>query len=316
METQTSLGGSDAQETRNRGSLVRRLRPGLGAGRALTAFTLLLPGVVLMGIFTLAPIVYGAWLSLTDWDGVGDADFVGLKNYTAIFDDPAFLQSLLNTFVFAICVVIGKNVVGLGLAMLVNVPLKGQNFFRTFLFFPVTLSVIVVGAFWSFFLNGQDGLLNITLRSIGLDALTRDWLSDPSVALFSVIVVEIWRYAGLHMLILLAGLQDVPEELYEAARVDGAGAFRRFWVVTIPALRPVLFVSVLLALMGAFVRSFDLIWVLTRGSADTQVVVTMIYNEAFQFQKFGSAAAMGFVLFGVVAVISLGYIRQAKGGRE
>lgn len=308
-ETSAARVGRGSAPAPPRLSRARLLRWGAAAG-------LLLPGLALMGVFTLVPIIYGAWLSLTDWDGIGAADFVGLANYRAIAKDPAFVQAFANTFVFAFFVVIGKNVVGLGLAMLVNLKLRGLQFFRTFLFFPVTMSVIVIGAFWSFFLNGQDGLLNEGLRLVGLDALTRDWLSDPSVALYSVIAVEIWRYAGLHMLILLAGLQDVPEELYESAHLDGAGAIRRFFVVTLPAIRPVLFVSVLIALMGAFVRSFDLIWVLTRGAADTQVVVTEIYNEAFQFQKFGSAAAMGFVLFVVVAIISLIYIKQANAGRS
>lgn len=296
----------------------RATRSGRSAGwsRSTAAYALLAPGLSLLAVFTLAPIGFGLWLSFTDWDGVGTAQWVGLHNYAAIAHDPEFRTAMLNTIVFAIGAIVGKNVVGLALALLVNQKVRGQRLFRTVLFFPVTMSVIVIGAFWSFFLNGQDGLLNRALRGIGADWLARDWLTDPSVALYAVIAVEIWRYAGLHMLILHAGLQEVPEELNEAAKIDGAGAWRRFLVVTLPAIRPVLFVSVLLSLMGAFVRSFDLIWVLTRGSADTQVAVTEIYNEAFQFQKFGSSAAMGYVLFVVVAVIATIYIRQARGGRE
>ena len=154
------------------------------------------------------------------------------------------------------------------------------------------------------------------LGAVGLGALGQAWLSNERYALTTVALVEIWRWLGLHMLIYLAGLQDIPKDLHETARLDGASAPRRLWDITIPLLKPIIFVSTLLALMGAFVRSFDLVWILTRSAAGTDVALTHIYNESFQFGRLGRAAAMGYVLFAIVAVISFVYVRAARGGRS
>jgi raffinose/stachyose/melibiose transport system permease protein len=284
---------------------------------ATKAWLLLTPGLLLLGIFLIAPIADGLWLSLHDFDGVVIGRWLGLSSYRAVLIDPDFQQALWHTIVFAVIVVIGKNAVGLGLALLVSVPLRGARLARTVLFVPVTLNIIVIGAFWTFFLESErfGGLFNHLLHLIGLGALTHSWLTSSRTALLSVALVETWRWGGLHMLLFLAGIQSIDPQLYDAARIDGAGPWRRFWSVTLPALQPVLFVSVLVALMGAFVRSFDVVWVLTRGSFDTDVVVTHLYNEAFKFSEFGRAAAMGYILFAVIAVISFSYVMASKGAR-
>lgn len=266
----------------------------------------------------LAPTAYGLWISFHQFDGIRIGNFVGLANYAAVLADASFLSALLQTTIFAIIVVVGKNAAGLALAVLVSVPLRGMRQARTLLFLPVTLNIIVVGAFFQFFLSSArfGGLLNLALESAGLGALQASWLSSPGFALVSVAGVEIWRWAGLHMLIFLAGMQAIDPALYEAARLDGANAWQRFVNITVPALRPVIFVSTLLALMGAFVRSFDIVWVLTRAGFGTDVVVTHLYNEAFQFGRFDRAAAMGYVIFVIIAVISFVYVRAANFGRD
>jgi ABC-type sugar transport system permease subunit len=179
------------------------------------------------------------------------------------------------------------------------------------------MNIIVIGAFWTFFLEAErfGGLFNHILRVVGLGFLAQSWLTSARTALLSVALVEIWRWAGLHMLLFLAGIQSIDPQLYDAARIDGAGAWQRFWAVTLPGLRPVIFVSVLVALMGAFVRSFDVVWVLTRGGFDTDVVITHLYNEAFKFSEFGRAAAMGYILFAVIALIGFAYVWAGKGVR-
>ncbi|WP_423065074.1 carbohydrate ABC transporter permease [Devosia sp. CN2-171] len=283
----------------------------------LPPLALLVPGMTLLTVFMLVPAAYGLYLSVHQFDGLNIGNFVGLANYTAVLTDASFLASLGQTAVFAIIVVVGKNVSGLALAALVNLPLRGMRTARTMLFLPVTLNIIVIGAFWQFFLSSArfGGLLNQLLINVGLGELQTSFLSTPGVALVSVALIEVWRWAGLHMLIFLAGMQAIDPSLYEAARLDGANAWQRFRNITLPALRPIIFVSTLLALMGAFVRSFDIVWVLTRAGFGTDVVVTRLYNEAFQFGRFDRAAAMGYVIFVIIAVISFVYVRAANFGR-
>jgi raffinose/stachyose/melibiose transport system permease protein len=285
---------------------------------ATTAYALLVPGMALLTVFMLAPILYGLWLSIHQFDGLNLGSFVGLDNYRAVLADGSFLASLWQTVAFAITVVIGKNAAGLALAVLVSLPLRGTRWVRTALFLPVTLNIIVIGAFWTFFLSAArfGGLLNAALGSVGLGFLQTSWLSAPGTALMSIAFVEIWRWAGLHMLIFLAGMQTIDPSLYDAAKIDGANAFQRFFYITIPQLKPIIFVSTLLALMGAFVRSFDVVWVLTRGGFGTDVVVTHLYNEAFQFGRFDRAAAMGYIIFAIIAVISFVYVRLTRFGQS
>jgi len=281
------------------------------------AWLLLTPGLVLLGVFLIAPIGGGLWLSLHEFDGLVIGKWVGLAQYRAVLIDPDFQQALWHTIVFAAIVVVGKNTVGLGLALLVSAPVWGARFARNILFLPVTMNIIVIGAFWTFFLEAErfGGLFNHLLQLLGLGFLVHSWLTSARTALLSVALVEVWRWCGLHMLLFLAGIQSIDPQLYDAARIDGAGPWCRFWSVTLPGLRPVIFVSVLVALLGAFVRSFDVVWVLTRGGFDTDVVVTHLYNEAFKFSEFGRAAAMGYILFAVIALISFSYVWASRGVR-
>jgi raffinose/stachyose/melibiose transport system permease protein len=286
--------------------------------RLLPILALLAPGMALLMVFMLVPIAYGLWLSVHQFDGLVVGSFVGLRNYAAVLSDNSFLSALWQTSIFGVIVVVGKNAVGLALATLVSMPLRGMRQARTLLFLPVTLNIIVIGAFWQFFLSAArfGGLLNQILVWLGLGFLQTSWLSSPGFALTSVALVEVWRWAGLHMLIFLAGMQAIDPSLYEAARLDGTNAWQRFRYITLPALRPIIFVSTLLALMGAFVRSFDVVWVLTRAGFGTDVVVTHLYNEAFQFGRFDRAAAMGYIIFAIIAVISFIYVRAANFGRD
>lgn len=275
----------------------------------------LLPGLALMGVFVLAPIIWGFVISLHSFDGLNPMEWRGTSNYRVILNDPRFTSSILNTVIFALLVVVGKNVAGLAVALLFTQSLRGMSIFRTASFLPLTLNIVVIGAFWTFFLQVDRGPLNEGLRAIGLDQLAQAWLSDPQYALATVAAVEIWRWLPLHVLLYLAGLNDLSSETREAAMVDGANAYQRLLYVTIPMLRPVIFVNVLIALMGAFVRSFEMVWVLTRGGAGTNVMITNIYTEAFRFQRFGRAAAMSFVLFLITAILSFAYVKLARGGR-
>ena len=278
---------------------------------------MLLPAIVLLVVFVLIPIGYGFYLSFHRWDGFNSPVFIGMRNYVKLVErDDIFLKAVKNTIIFAISVVLAKNVLGLFLALLVNQKLRGIIFFRTALFLPVTLSFVVIGLLWSWIYNPAFGLLNAGLELLGLDNLVRPWLSDPTTALGAIITVDVWKWTGFHMVLYLAGLQSIPRDLYEVAIIDGAGAWTRLLRITLPLLAPVTFINVLLSLNGAFVRNFELVFVMTDGGPNnaTEVVLTHLVTQAFRFGKLGYASAMGFALFAVVGVIAFIYIRIGRSG--
>jgi ABC-type sugar transport system permease subunit len=256
------------------------------------------------------PLLVGLWLSFVSWDGLSAVRPVGFGNYANVFQDSIFWQAIVHNVIYAVGTVVGKVVLALVLAVLLNQALPGRAIFRTVLFLPVVLSFIVVGLLWSWIYNYNFGLANGLLTTLGLQALKQDWLGNTSLALGALIVVDIWKWFGFHMVINLAGLQSIPSELYEAARIDGASGWQLFRRITIPLLQPVTMVNVTLATLGAF-NVFDLVYVMTTGGPAnaTNVAMMEIYTQAFQFYQFGYASAMSFVLLILVSIISLGVLR-------
>ena len=285
--------------------------------RSATPWLLLAPGMILVATFLLWPILHGFWLSLHRFDGVEIHGPMTIAAYADVLSDPLSHAAFGHTVIFAAITVIGKNVAGLALAALVHSRLRGARQAQLLLYLPVTLNIVVVGAFWTLFLSSSrfGGLLNGGFEAVGLPGLARSWLSESGVALVTVALIETWRWAGLHMLLFLAGLQAIEPSLYEAARLDGAGAWARFRHVTVPALAPILGASTALALIGAFVRSFDVVWVLTRASYGTDVMGTYIYREAFSFGRFDRATAAGLLLAAILAALFLA-ARLASRGRK
>lgn len=297
------------EHPRRRWKLTLRLR-GYMAGYWMVA-----PAVALYVLFVLYPIFRGLFISLHDWNVFSPMTWVGLQNYRLLLRDDIFRRAIANNVIYAVAVTVSKNALGFLLAVLVNAErLRGRTFFRTILFMPVTMSFVVVGLLWSWIYNPLFGLLNASLKAMGLGFLIRDWLSDPGIALWSIILVDTWKWLGFHMVILLAGLQSIPTELYEAAYVDGASSWRQFWGITVPLMMPVLTVSVMLSLMGAFVRNFDLVYVMTGGGPAhvTEVVLTWLHTQAFGFARMGYGAAMGFMLFVVVFIFSMVVMRSMR----
>ena len=313
-----SLMATDTAEQHLQESLEPNPRRGFAAKTrsTISAYLLSAPGLALLALFVIWPIFSGLWTSFHSFDGVNPMQWIGIKNYKNVLTDPLFLSSIGHTLYFALIVVLGKNIFGFLIALFLNRRFVGQKSVRTLLFMPIALNVLVIGSFWTFFLGKEEGLLNQILERIGLESLAQAWLSDPTFALTSVAIVEIWRWLPLHVLIYLAGLQELPVETREAALLDGAGPLRSTWSVVLPMLKPVIFVNVIISLTGAFVRSFELVWVLTKGTAGTNIVLTSMYTEAFQYGRFGSAAAMGFVLFLITAAISTVSVWSSKGGNN
>lgn len=283
----------------------------------LTPYLWVLPAVVLFAVFRLYPLAFGLYLSLNEWDGIQPMVFRGLANYRqALFEDAVFWLALWHNVVFAVGTVVGKNVIAIVLAVLLNADLRGRAFFRTTLFMPVVMSFVVVGLLWGWIFNYQFGLLNNLLVAAGLENWRTDWLGDPRRALFSLIGVDVWKWYGFHMVIYLAGLQTIPAVLYEAAIIDGASRWQQFWRLTLPLLRPIVVVNVTLALMGAF-NVFDLIYVMTQGGPAnaTNVVMIHAYLQGFKFYLMGYASAISYVLMVIVIVLSALQIRLLRGER-
>jgi raffinose/stachyose/melibiose transport system permease protein len=271
------------------------------------AYGMVVPVLVLYFLFVLYPLARGLYISFHQWDGLGDMKWIGLNNYRFILKDDVFWLSIRNTFTFAFVVTVVKNIFGLGLALILNTNIKYKTFFRVVSFAPVTLSFVVIGILWSWIFNPTFGLLNTVLKAAGLDWMILGWLSDPKVALWSVMWVDIWKWSGFHMVLFLAGLQGVPAMLYEAAAIDGANRFQQFLHVTLPSLKNVTYVSVLMSITGAFVSNYDVVYVMTGGGPfhATEVALTWITSTAFRFASVGKANAMSMILVLLVAVFGV-----------
>ncbi len=295
-------------ETSVRAPVKTKARPsGARTYRAQPRWPVLwvLPAFLIYFVFKLAPMIAGIYLALLNWDGINPARFVGVQNFKVMIGDPVIAQALLHNVLYAAGTVVGKITISLFLALLLNQALRARGVYRTVLFLPVVMSFVVVGILWSWIFNAQFGLVNNLLQALHLDFLAADWLGDPKVALYSLMLVDMWKWYGFHMVIFLAGLQQIPNELYESARIDGATRFRQFLSITLPLLQPVMLVNVTLALMGGF-NVFDIPYVMTEGGPanSTTVMALDLYREGFQFYKFGYSAAMSYVLLVIVTLVA------------
>ncbi|MER9137123.1 sugar ABC transporter permease [Mesorhizobium sp. M0830] len=292
-------------------------RAGATGGDAFAAALMLAPAALLLGLFFVWPFLRGLWISATRWDGFSAPVFVGFSNYARLFGDSLFQGALLNNLIFVVLILIFKNGLGMGLALLLDRAPFFRGPIRAAVFIPVTLSFAATGLLWSWIYNPVFGLLNAALDLAGLAGLKRSWLGDADIALYAIVAVDIWKWLGFHAVIYLAGLQTIPAELYEAARIDGASAFHRFRHITLPLMMPVVLINVILGLSGAFVRNFDIVQVLTQGGPNhaTEVVMTLMVKTAFQDGNMGYASAMGFTLFlivGLCCVALLSLMRRSR----
>jgi raffinose/stachyose/melibiose transport system permease protein len=271
----------------------------------------LAPALALYGFFVLYPIVQSTRYSLYDWNGLAPLnDFVGLDNFRRVFNDPLFRDALRHNVTIILLSLFLQIPCALGLAMLLNARLRGRALLRTLFFAPYVLSEVVTGVVWRQILR-PDGLLDQILKSVGLGGQVHEWLADPGIVLYSLFFVISWKYFGFHMILLLAGLQQIPHELSEAASIDGATAWQRFRHVTLPLLGPTLRVSIFLSIIGAL-QLFDLVWVTTKGGpiGASSTMATYLYDQ-FRKNLFGYASAVSIVIFVLSLVVALLYQRFA-----
>ncbi|MET2011210.1 sugar ABC transporter permease [Microbacterium chocolatum] len=285
-------------ETSNSSTRRRRGR------RAAAPLWFLFPALAIFGAIVLVPSVIGASYSFTDaTSGFGGA-FIGLENYQEIFSDPSTLGPLWQTLVMAFGVMVLQNVLGLAIAVALNSRIKSRNFLRVLFFMPFVISPLVAGYLWKYLL-APDGAVNQFLKAIGLGSLAQPWLGQPDLALGSLIIAVVWQFTGSSMVIYLAGLQGVPAEVLEAASLDGAGGWRRFWNIVRPFLYPAIMVNFTLSLISGL-RLYDQIVAMTGGGpgGSTDSISTVIYRYAFEFGQFGYGSALALILTVLIIVLS------------
>jgi multiple sugar transport system permease protein len=281
-----------------------------------TAYCFLAPGLLLFAVYRLYPLLEGLHLSFTNARlGRLTQQWVGLANYTRLTEDGRFGVSLWNTAFYTVASTLPILAVPLVLALALN---RGRlrGLLRSVFFFPFTLSVVTVGLAWLWLLDPVVGPFNYYLRALGVPA--RSWLADPHTAMWAIIGTTVWWVTGYYLVIYLAGLQDIPRDLYEAAALDGASAWRAFWAITLPLLRPVLLFVVVTHVIGSF-QIFGQVFVMTSGGPGdaTRTVVQHLYETAFQnFFQFGAASAMAWVLFAVILAFSVLQFRLLRGHTE
>ncbi|WP_138417493.1 carbohydrate ABC transporter permease [Sinomonas gamaensis] len=290
---------------RNPTRRTRRLR------YAATVALFLLPSAIPLMAFTVGPMIAALWISLTRWNLIGSMKWVGLENYQQLLADPATRNAFLHTLYYIVGYLPLAYAAGLAAALALNTKVPGRSLLRGIYFLPVVTSWIVVALVWRWLLNPDTGLINWLLHLIGIQG--PGWWTDPVWSLPSIILASVWKDLGFIMVILLAGLQAIPEELYEAARVDGAGPWRRLFSITLPMLSPSSFFVLVLSLINGF-QVFDQVYAMTGGGPNnsSQVVVQQIYDLTFRFGQAGMASALSWMLFAVILVITLIQVRLQK----
>jgi raffinose/stachyose/melibiose transport system permease protein len=280
--------------------------------RALTPWLFLVPALLVFGLAVLLPMVFTVGYSFTEWNGFGPMTFVGLDNYVAAATDPIFRDSFIHVVLYIAATLVLEVLVGLVLAGIVS-SARGRLWFRVAIFTPVMLPMVVVAVLWSFVYNPDFGLVNATLGAIGLEELQRVWLGDPATALAAVSVVSGWVYAGFYMMIFYAAFRQIPSEVLEAARLDGAGEWSLFRRIKVPMIKSALWVGVLLCVTGGF-QGFDLFFVLTNGGpyGATEIPTTYLVKTVFRNAEVGYGSAMAVVLTAIVLGVGLLYSRLSR----
>jgi multiple sugar transport system permease protein len=289
--------------------VARRPRLGVRTREAIECYLFILPAILGLLIFYLGPMVASFALSLTDYDLLTSPKFVGVDNYRKLADDPLFWQSLKVTSIYSLVSVPLVLGIGLFLAVLLNQKVRGSTFFRSVFYLPTVISGVAVAMLWRWIFNDEYGILNLLLDKVGIRG--PGWLVDERWALTALIMTSVWT-AGGTMLIFLAGLQGIPAELYEAAELDGASRWTRFWTVTFPLLSNVTFFNLVLGVIGAL-QVFTEAFVLTKGGPNnsTLLLPVYLYRTAFQYLEMGYASAIAWVMFLIVFVLTLIVFRSA-----
>lgn len=284
---------------------------------AILAFVL--PALLVFSAVVILPIVFSGYYSLLEWNGAGQGKFIGFQNYVEMFTNPStyFVKGIVNSAILAALSIFVQVPLALGLALLISRGIRLEGLFRNVYFIPVIISTTVIGQLWMKIYHPNNGMLNVLLTNFGLEAWKRNWLADPTISLGAVFFVLIWQYIGYHMLLLYSSIKAVPTSLYEAAEIDGCGAWKKFLNVTLPGIRgTVLFVLIELTIGGFNV--FTSIKMITGGKPahQTDTLLTWMYYKAFSTGKFGYAAALSFVMALTLGLLAIVQFRAMKSRDE
>jgi multiple sugar transport system permease protein len=279
------------------------------SGDGFVAALFLLPYLVLWSLFSVLPIGYGFYISLHKWNPIGKSKFIGFENYAQLFAVARFWNALKNTFIFAGCVI--PLILGLGLAfalLLHRRKMRGAGVIEGALFFPYLLNVSVVSILWAFMLDPSVGIVPYYMRLVGLGSF--DFLNSPALVLPTIAFVTAWWLCGYRMVVFRAALNAIPEELYESSSIDGAGPIRQFFAITLPLMKPSLLFAAVLTLVGGL-RTLGQVIIMTNGGPGTssEVLALYMYRLAFESFNFGQAAAVGFILFAIIFILSMVLVR-------
>ncbi len=292
MPTAVAPVRKDIRETRVRWFFYRMWRE-------RSAYLFLIPGMVIFSIFTLAALIFAVYLTFHRWSIIEpDKPFVGLQNYQDMIHDERFVQSVLNTIYFTGASIPVTMAIGLALALLLNQPIRGRAIFRTAYYLPVITPFVVSALLWKWLYNGDFGLFNYYLLKGHIIDEPLLWLSDKNLAMPAVILMTVWSGVGFSMVVYLAGLQSIPAQLYESAKIDGAGVVKRIWYITIPMLRPTTLFLLVIGVIGSL-QVFTQIFVMTSGGPvnRTTTMVYYMYLWAFKYYDMGYASTLAFALF-------------------
>lgn len=275
----------------------------LAQREALFGWLFVAPAVLGFLIWVVGPMVYSGWLSLNDWDLIRPPRFVGLNNFIRMFNDPLFFKSLWVTIVYTVFHVPLTLILAFAVAMLLNSKVRGIAFFRTLYYLPNIVPAVANAVLWVWIFNSEFGLINMVLRSLGIPKVL--WLQNPDTALPALILMSLWTMGGV-MIIFLAGLNGIPEELYEAARIDGAGGWSSFRFITFPLMTPIIFFNLILQIINSF-QVFTAGFLITAGGPNyaTTFYVLYLFDNAFTYFDMGYASALAWVLFFIILGLSL-----------
>jgi len=290
---------------------VRKKASPLQKKETLAAWSFCALPLFFLLLFLVTPFIIAFVISFTDQRLISNPNlptqFIALRNFLRLFNSPSFHQALRNTFVFAVVVVPLQTFLALLLAVLVNQKLRFINLFRTIYFSPVVTTMVVVSIIWYFLYNPGEGLINQMISFISFGKLgPYNWLNDTALALPAIMILSVWQGVGFQMVIYLAGLQGIPDELYEAGRVDGANAWQQFWQITIPQLRNTTIFVIISTTILAF-KLFTQVWVMTKGGPQgaTKTIIVLLYEEGFKMLRVGYASSIGVLFFLIVLAVSL-----------
>jgi raffinose/stachyose/melibiose transport system permease protein len=282
----------------------------------LAYFLFVVPALALYITFYLVPLFSSLRYSMTSWNGINEATYNGLDNFVRAFEDPKFWIALKNNIYFVLFSLFAQIPIIISLAILVSGVKQGLNFYKVAVFLPSILSTAAVAIIWQFVYQPDAGLLNQIFHTLGLDSLKTAWLGNEHTAFWSIILTNAWQWAGFYIVLLLAAIFAVPKEILEAATIDGAAGLRKAWLITIPLIRPVIVVVMLLSITGAM-KALDIVLIMTNGGpfGTTEVMGTYMYKQAYRGSDFGYANTIAIIIFFFTAILSLIFhliSRQAK----